>query len=375
LTNKIHTLPPSELKKLSKNSLPKYFKQMGYNTLAVVSNPWLNYHQDYFRDGFTHFKFVVGNAIGWEVLFNTTEVVTQTVSDFLETKLDSKGRNFFYIHYLDPHDPYQSPVDYGFFSGEPPKNPLFVHSVSGEESVKSQIEKDSNYSGIPTPEPISQNDLNYLVSQYDSEIRYVDFHIEKLLEKLQSMRIIDDSLIIITSDHGEEFLEHGCFKHGFQLFDETIHIPLIFYWKDHLKAKLRPDLVSGMDIAPTILSFCKVSIPSTMLGNKIFPEERKEPILFCTHFINQKQRGMRTSKWKLIQNVKAGEIKIFDLENDSEEKNNLFDGNQEKWSHLIKPFEELLEKHVSQEYKEKEKKKKLEIDPVTREQLKALGYL
>ena len=373
LTNQIHNLSPEEAKSLSKNSLQKNLQQAGYNTLAVVSNPWLIYHRDYFGNGFTHFEFVFSNSLGYEALYNTTEVVTHTVIDYLDAKFDSKRRNFFYIHFLDPHDPYRPPVDYGFFSGENSQDPLFVHHVSGEEKVKSQLKKDPNYSALPIPEPISQNDLNYLISQYDGEIRHVDFHIEKLLKKLELMNVIDDSLIIVTSDHGEEFLEHGCFKHGFQLYEETIHVPLIFYWKDHLDPQSKGTIVSGIDIAPTILDFCQVKIPSAMLGRNVFKKDNEEPMLFCTHFINQNQRGMRMGRWKLIKNLATDEIKIFDIEHDPYELNNLFNSATNRWEHLFHSYTSLLQKNSVK--KDEKPKKKLEIDPKTREQLKALGYL
>ena len=354
-------------------SLQKSLKQKGYQTLAVISNPWLKTQLYLFKEGFTHYKFVISDSWRQSGIKNTTDLVTETTLDFLQNKFNPSGKNFFYIHYLDPHDAYKPPVDYGFFTGEVPSNPLNVHSLSGDSRVRKRFKKDPSYAGLPRPKPISENNLNYLISRYDGEIRHVDSNIKKLLAKLQEMDILKDSLIIITSDHGEEFLEHGCFKHGFQLYDESIHIPLIFYWKDHLDARSNENLISGIDIAPTILELCQITPPPSMLGKNILIEKKEEPILFCTHFINQKKRGMRTNKWKLIQNVKTNEIKIFDIQNDPEEKNNLFDGNQDNWSHVIKPFEELLEKHVFQ--KSKKKEEKLEIDPETKEQLKELGYL
>lgn len=378
LTNKIHKLSPEKAVLLNEDSLQNQLKQSGYNTLAVVSNPWLKYLEWYFRSGFTHFQYVISDDWKQKGIYNTTGKVTETVQQFLETKFDPTGRNFFYIHYLDPHDPYRPPVDYGFYTGVPKRiRPELlkgsVDTVSGNNQVLEKFKKDPTFSDLPTPTPISKNALSYLISRYDTEIRHVDFNLDKLIAKLQKMNILEDSLIVITADHGEEFLEHGCFKHGYQLYDETIHVPLIFYWKDHINSKRKKTLVSGIDIAPTILDFCQINIPPSMLGSNAFSDDEKEPILFCTHFINQQQRGMRTNKWKLVKNVRTDEITIFDLENDPEEKNNLFDGNLDGWSHLIKPFEKLLEKHVSQEYEQKEKK--LQIDPETREQLKALGYL
>jgi len=370
LTNRIYKLNPQEALPLSNDSLQKHLKEAGYNTLVVISNPWLKYHQDYFKDGFTHFQFV-GRGGNW---YNTTKKVTQVALNFLEKNFNTSGKNFFYIHYFDPHSPYISPADYGFFSGKASTRFLPVDSFAGEKEVLEKFKKDPKYSGIPCPKPISNNDLNYLISRYNSEIRHVDFNLEKLTTRLQEMDILKDSLIVITSDHGEEFLEHGCFKHGYQLYDETIHIPLIFYWKDHLNAQSKGNLISGIDIAPTILELCQIKPPSSMLGRNILKRRKtEEPILFCTHFINQEQRGMRTNKWKFIENVKTGEIKIFNIENDPKEQNNLFDGNPKKWDNLFKTYKNLLSKHSVK--KDEKEKKKLEIDQETKEQLKALGYL
>ena len=355
------------------SSLQKCLKDEGYTTIAIVSNPWLKSRKDIFQDGFTHFEFVISDSWEQHGIFNTTELVTKTTLDFLDTKFNPDEKNFFYIHYLDPHDPYASPVNYGFFSGKVPPYPVYVSTHSGVSVVRQRYKEDPAFTGIPNPKSISENDLNYLISKYDSEIRFVDSHIEQLLTTLQEMGILEESLIIITSDHGEEFLEHGCLKHGFQLYDESIHIPLIFYWKDHLKATRKKNLVSGIDIAPTILEFCRANKPPGMLGSTIFAGDRKEPVLFCTHFVNQKQRGMRSDAWKLIENLRTGEIKIFDLKNDPGEQKDLFDNDARKWGHLFKTYEKLLSKHEVRKVEKEEKS--LEIDTETRKQLEALGYL
>jgi len=373
LADKVYTetLPPSY------TSLQKCLKQAGYNTLTVISNPWLKTQKHLFIEGFNHYQFV-GESWDIQEINNTTEKVTQAVLDLLGKQFNSSGKNFFYIHYLDPHDPYTPPVDYGFFSGKTPTDSLLtsgdVHSISGEIEVKDRCKKDPDYSEIPHPKPLSKNDLNYLISKYDVEIRHVDSNMAKLIARLQEMNILQDSLIVITSDHGEEFLEHGCFRHGFQLYEETIYIPLIFYWAGHFTPMYKENIVSGIDIAPTILELCKIKTPAHMCGRNILAKKLdEEPILFCTYYVNQKQRGMRDGNWKLIENLKSDETMIYNIRNDPDERNNLFDNNQKKWNHLFKSFERLLLKHAPS--KDEKSSKKLKIDPETKEQLEALGYL
>jgi arylsulfatase A-like enzyme len=343
LTNNVHIHTPAEIKYISVGSIQKYLKRAGFRTLAVISNPWLKAYQDYFQDGFNHVKFVGSKSWG---IPNTTELVTGTVSDFLTTKLDRKGKNFFFIYYLDPHDPCRPPADYGFFSGVPPRKPPSIHDLSGEEALRARLEEEPDYTGLPTPEPLAQNDLNYMVSQYDGEIRYVDAHIKKLVDKLRAMKILDDSLLIITSDHGEEFLDHGLFKHGFQLYDSSIRIPLIFYWKDHLTPQTKDKVVSGMDMPPTILALCGLDVPAAMLGSDVFTKSGEEPVLFCTHYVNQDQRGMRKGRWKLIENVATDEMMLFDMVSDPGERNNLFADPLAPREELLKSYKRLLAKHV-----------------------------
>jgi arylsulfatase A-like enzyme len=208
-----------------------------------------------------------------------------------------------------------------------------------------------------------------MVSQYDGEVRYVDTHIEKLIDKLQAMNILDDSLIVITSDHGEEFLDHGLFKHGFQLYDSSIRIPLIFYWKGHLAAQSKDAVVSGMDLPPTILASCGLDIPAAMLGSNVFTRDEKEPVLFCTHYVNQNQRGMRMGKWKLIENVATGEMMIFDMAADPVEKNNLFDDTMTPRDELLQAYKKVLAKHSVKpdEKKAAKSKEPLEDDAESQE--------
>ncbi len=382
LTHKVNTLYWVGTQSLSSTSLHTYLRQAGYNTLAVVSNPWLKYHQNYFRDGFTHFQFVPArHDKSQKEPGNTTELVTQAVTNSLETAFDTTGKNFFYIHYLDPHCPYQPAVDYNFFSGEAAVGPIVkkgdVYALTGEREIRTKYKQDHTFSGLPTPIPLPENDVNYLVSLYDSEIRYVDAQIEKLLHTLELMNILDDSLIIITSDHGEEFLEHGCFHHGCQLYDETIHIPLILYWKDHLDNETRKTIVSGIDIAPTILDFLQLKIPSTMLGTSLLRKTTDEAILFCTHFINQWQRGMRMGRWKLIENAHTGEIKIFDIKKDPGEQKNLFADALKEREQILQTYKNTLARHTveTDETTDKKSQEPPVMDDATKQQLEALGYL
>jgi arylsulfatase A-like enzyme len=358
---------------VSYTPLQKRFEEGGYNTLAVVANPWLKFHERFFEDGFRHFEFVGDEDPDvWSA--NTTRQVARTALEFLEDKFDPAGRNFFYIHHLDPHDRYRPPVDYGFYSG-PHHDPLpEAHVLSNEEEVYRRHKQDPDFYGVARPEPVSDAALDFLIASYDGEIRYIDDHIGKLIDRLDSMDVLRDSLIVLTSDHGEEFLEHGLLKHGFQLYDESIRVPLIFYAPGYLAPRRDARLVSGVDIAPTLLQVAGLSVPEHMLGaSALDAEPQRDAVLITTHYVNQDQRGIRTRKWKLIEDLRTGETHLFDLERDPGERTNLYAGDPDPWSELFESFAELVARHAPPEDEERTETPSMDAD--THQQLKALGYV
>ncbi|MBY0279596.1 sulfatase, partial [Candidatus Binatia bacterium] len=107
--------------------------------------------------------------------------------------------------------------------------------------------------------------------RYEQEIRYLDDVLQRLVVGLQRLIPDDDLLLVVTADHGEEFLEHGYSGHV-QLFDEVMHVPLLFVWSRHVRAGGRiAELVSLIDVAPTILQLAGVDAPPGMDGLSLVP--------------------------------------------------------------------------------------------------------
>ena len=283
--------------------LHKCFERGGHQTLAVIANPWLHGVEFFFDNGFENLEFINLND---QWVDNSTERVTEAVLDKLENDLDPLKDSFFYIHYLDPHDRYLPPRDYGFALADRPAKRPTTHWLSGEPDVDRRLQADPAFAGIATPRAATAELLDHLVADYDGEIRYVDENLRRIVDKLEDLEILEDSVLVITADHGEEFLEHGCLKHGFQLYDETLRIPLIVYAPELLAPARRQDLVSGIDIPVTLLTLAGLPIPEHMLGRDILADRLEQaPVLVSTHFKNQEQHGMRSERWKLIENLKT----------------------------------------------------------------------
>ena len=178
-----------------------------------------------------------GNKIYFSDFYQDSQDVNEVAFDWLEQKRDE--RFFLFLHYMDPHDPYF----------EHPYNGVGVARVS-----------------LPNPSPEQAERLETL---YRGEIEYLDGNFGKLLAKLEETGLYDDTLIVVTADHGEEFNDHGGFWHGLTLYDEQIHVPLLIKWSRH---DTRPPegaaagIARSIDIAPTLLGAAGIPVPESMQG-------------------------------------------------------------------------------------------------------------
>lgn len=171
---------------------------------------------------------------------------------------------FLFVHYFDTHGPYLSPEPYKnmFVNDEFYGNPEYIKNISDKEPALNSI---PGYQILNSGDNIGNDpaghvtDLRYYRAQYDACIRSIDAGIGKLQEKLKKLKIYEDSLIIITSDHGEAFGENNVFlEHGLSVTLDQIAVPLIIKpqkgWK--LKLGARKIHVSNIDIMHTILTLC-----------------------------------------------------------------------------------------------------------------------
>jgi arylsulfatase A-like enzyme len=153
---------------------------------------------------------------------------------------------FLFVNYMDPHEPYAPPPPFDHIDGaDIAPNP----SIANHEKWQSLVD---NYikTGQGFPEEIARQASN----QYDGELAYTDHWIGKLVEQLKAEGLYDDTLIVITSDHGEFFGEHQLLDHGTALYEGGIRIPILVKYPGGKHAgEVSNDRVSIIDIFPTIL--------------------------------------------------------------------------------------------------------------------------
>lgn len=263
--------------------------------------------------------------------------------------------NFFmYIHYMDPHRPYSPPKRYR------------------------------------TMYPYVENDIvSKYISLYDGEIRFADEYMNKLLDTLKLLGIYDKTLIVITSDHGEAFGEHGDFEHGKTIYQEQLKVPLIMKFTGSIPpGKVVKQAVRLIDVVPTILDVLGVTNSDKMEGSSLLPliegdsnTDSREDIFVEENLSNKsildgvishnRLKYVNTKKSEVRDIAELGSEELYDLETDPGEFYNLIKQKPESLKLLrrrLAAFKEHCEERAIVAPKTK-------LDSETIRQLKSLGYL
>jgi arylsulfatase A-like enzyme len=175
---------------------------------------------------------------------------------------DDAARPFFlFVHLFDAHDPYTPPADFDRF-GDPAYTGRIdgLHVTSPDSPVRGDMEAP---------------DLERLISLYDGGILWVDSEVGRLLAHLESLGLERDTLVVLTSDHGEEFYDHGQKVHRRQLFVESTRVPLVMRWPAGIETGERVSQTVGLvDLAPTFLAAAREGSTTPMEGANLLPLAR-----------------------------------------------------------------------------------------------------
>jgi arylsulfatase A-like enzyme len=372
--------------------MSKSFKAAGYETAAVVANfnvgksfgfdkgfdRFIESWEEKWREetGDTPFK----NAPGRVKAYTNATIVTDQAIKWMASR--KKDRPFFlWLHYMDPHGPYVPPDEYKkFFRGAHRPEPVNLRKLPGY-----QVRREEG-----TGDPIA--DLAFYRTQYDREIRYVDDEIDRLMVELAGAGADGNTLVALTSDHGESFREHGYYlEHGMLSYQACSHVPLILVKKDVLPAgKVIAGPVGLIDLSTTLLALCGVEIPPTFegqdLSDLVLEEEGAKPPDFVFmesggHRVSP-QTTVRHGKWKLIRvhgkkdrRLMAGtEFELYDLSTDPAETHNVAAQHPGKTAELGK----ILAKWYATPSRQGSGAEEFDLDTLDERQLemlRALGYI
>lgn len=265
--------------KPSNTLLPELLKPKGYATGAILSHEYFN---DWGMDqGVDDYDNTIGKVR------NPHGITSHQITDRAVAWIARQGTKkwFLWTHYIDPH---------GFY----------VRHPGGVQYGDSEM------------------DL------YDGELRYTDEHLGRLFREIERLPNADRTIVIITSDHGDGFGEHGYINHGQALFGDILHVPLIVYIPD-LPPRQVPGPVSPMDILPTITDLAGVDTSELSFeGESLVPQlfygrDARERIVFAETNIPKPQRAAVSDRYKLIYKLPQNLYELYDLHADPGEQQNI----------------------------------------------------
>jgi len=322
-----------------------------------------------FSKGFDEYK---GERYVFHAENEAEELGLETV-DWLGRNADK--RFFLFLHTYQIHDPYYNHpgITDAFVEGEVSWQSMPIASFLRNQDEKRKYE-------------FTQKEQQDIVALYDGEISYTDkFLIAPVLKKLKDLGLYENTLIVLTSDHGEEFLDHGSWLHAHTLYNELIRVPLLIkYPGSKYKGKKIDSVIRSIDIVPTILEAAGIeSSPFDMDGvslQRLVDGKEERNRIFFSDFSHKGSSDLRPTMvctnrdfLKLILNRKPSPPRnfLFDMLDDVHESRNL--ENTEP-ARLREMFQSILEYYDN--FKEISlKSDQVLMDKALEERLKALGYI
>jgi arylsulfatase A-like enzyme/Tfp pilus assembly protein PilF len=345
----------------SAETLAEILKGEGYSTGAVMAAIVLDRISG-ISQGFDHYDDDFPAYIGYQPFvrvmerqLDSTQRRANEVTDLaldLAVSMAEESPFFLMAHYFDPHAPQDPPPPYSL--------------------VNPQLTIDSE---------------ELLYELYDGEIAFTDEQIGRLIKGLESNGLLENTLVVLTADHGEALGDHGEKSHAFFAYEGSMHVPLIISWPGKLPGgEVYPGLARHIDIVPTVMDIMgiKVRREHNFQGQSLFPfEDASGPdfsYLECaTPFVVFNWgalRGVKSTDWKYIS---APHEELYDLAGDSREENNLID----RFPRVADSLRQAMEGIVSdidifqgEAGQEMSSGRKESLDnPVFEERLRALGYI
>ncbi|MBI5362304.1 MAG: sulfatase [Planctomycetes bacterium] len=312
-------------------TLAERFQSAGYETVGFFAGPYL--HPAFgFGQGFDRYENCTSYAkeldsepsAQWSMdpkvmRESHADVTNPTVlARFVSWFQGRSERPFFaFVHLWDAHFDFVPP---------PPWDQRFDPEYKGTVDGKGFFFDERINPTMPA------RDLEHLIALYDGEIGWTDQHVGQICALLASRGLLDDTVVLVTSDHGTEFFEHGRKGHRQTLYDEVVHVPCVLRYPKAVPAHARvKQTTRSIDVGPTLLALAGLEAPADVIGESLLPllkpgNSVRPPRAVCElDSVGIHLRAVRTSKWKFVDRVDAGDPLWFDLATDPKELTPLSD--------------------------------------------------
>ena len=309
--------------------LPEILERLGYQTVGQSANPWVSERYG-MAQGFEDFRLyntdnelllydvmkVAMRLAPWQV-FSIREYLppysyvpfgrlVDESRELIETR-DTARPLFLYMQPVDPHGPYQAPLRY---------------VPAGETFSRADY---VSYWSLKTGVQVRPRQLESLTALYDGAVAYSDSELGRLFETLRETGLYDKAMIIVTADHGEQFFDHGLWRHSNSAYEALLHVPLVIKYPGQQTGTVVDERVGGVDIMPTVLRTMGEGCP-TCEGRPLQTIGAGDPPPLFTYLMGKDDlrpmiRSVTAHGWKLIQTRKPTETsdKLFNVDRDPKE--------------------------------------------------------
>jgi arylsulfatase A-like enzyme len=328
-------------------TLPEILRESGYNTTCVgfTGNPASR--------GFDTYLDYVGWG-GREERCPKAENLNQVALPEL-ARLAADDKPFLlFLRHLDPHTPYLPPAPY---------ERIFYH---GNECDPNNRSMDPVMAFKPFCDyfagwmPVGITDKDYVIGQYDGAIAYMDACIQSIFTALETLNLVDNTIVVLNADHGETLYDHECWFDHHGIYDVTLHVPLIVRYPGRIPAGRRiTGYTQHKDLVPTLLELAGIESPDIAFdGESLLPMVRGEVAshdaeFYITECTWMRKHGWRTPEWKLIVAMEPDfhfkpEVELYNLIADPHEDVNLAEQEPEVVAHLKARMEAWIAKREAE---------------------------
>ena len=347
-------------------TLAEALGEAGYDTAAFSAHPWVSpafgLSQGIATEDFQVFAFAGGD-----------ERVTESAVEWLRSRAEADAPRapfFAYLHYMRPHSPYEpTPEAQRLVLGSVPDPPPFSAKLAAlpfEQSFGALF--DAARAGEVTTE-----DLAYLRGLYEAEVHMADTELGRVLAALRETGREEDTLVVVTSDHGEAFLEHGDMLHGSGVYPEMLHVPLIVHVPGRSAARVR-HRVQHVDVLPTVLQAAGVEVPLQVQGVSRLPRrDRGESAVFAEAAFGTRDVRVMQGRFAFVaEPALPGAGRLYDLSRDPLET----EDRAPDFPRHIRRFQRELERFLRENDERKASMAHTEpaVTPELLEALRSLGY-
>jgi arylsulfatase A-like enzyme len=373
----------------------------GYSTAAVVTSTWLKRESWGVTRGFEKYLWVE-EAVDRS---SPSTWVTDRAIEWLQEL--GEGRMFLFVHYFDVHSKYTSLPAYERlfvtpYTGEADGSPSMLYNVNITDEIIERCRRDflpklcelhGPSEGKVIDESfektrLSEDDIRHLRQLYDAGIRQLDTELGRIFAFLRAQRLMDEALLIVTSDHGEEFMEHGGVDHGRAQYQESLRVPLLIRGSGLPRGLRIATPVSLVDIAPTILEQAGVESAQPLDGLNLAPlwKGAKSPVFDERYLYGEAafghnyeplgkglvpiSRSLRQGSYKLYWSSGDDVYRLYDLDADPGET---IDISARKPELVARLTERMRERY--RDFDSESSPEEIDLDAENAARLRALGYV